>query len=319
MTSLFFSYAHADEALRDRLELHLAMLQRQGLIDVWHDRRIVPGDPLDDAISAELERADLILLLVSPDFLASSYCYDREMARAMERQAAGEARVLPIILRPCDWHAAPFGKLLATPKDGKPVTKFSDLDEVFLEITNAIKGILAAGKRPTSARSARAPARGTAMGSATSPMAVRSSNLRIKKTFTEADRDRFLEEAFEYIANFFENSLQELHLRNDGIETNFKRIDAHQFTAIAYRDGKAVSRCRIFMGGHAFSGGIAYSSSEWGGGNSFNESLSVGADELGLFLKPLMGSHWGGEKEGRLTFEGGGEHYWATFVAPLQR
>ena len=72
MHRIFFSYSHKDEALRDQLEVHLAMLKRQGLIESWHDRRIDAGDVLDESISAHLEEAEIILLLVSSDFLASS-------------------------------------------------------------------------------------------------------------------------------------------------------------------------------------------------------------------------------------------------------
>src|SRR3954464_6609931 len=117
MATIFFSYSHKDEALRDELETHLSMLNRQGFITTWHDRRIAAGDIVDPTISAHLESADVVLLLVSPDFLASDYCYDKEMSRALERHEAGECRVIPVILRPSDWHDAPFGKLLAAPKD----------------------------------------------------------------------------------------------------------------------------------------------------------------------------------------------------------
>jgi hypothetical protein len=133
------SYSHEDEALRDPLEIQLAMLKRQGLIEAWHDRRIVAGSKLDGAISDKLEEADLILLLVSPDFIACDYCYDVEMTRALERHHASEARVIPVILRPCDWHSAPFGGLLATPRDGKAITKWPDIDEAFLDVVTAIR------------------------------------------------------------------------------------------------------------------------------------------------------------------------------------
>jgi hypothetical protein len=318
MTTLFFSYAHADEELRDRLDRHLAMLKRQGIIDVWHDRRIVPGEAINEAIATELERADLILLLVSPDFLASDYCYDREMRRALERHAAGGAQVLPVILRPCDWHEAPFGHLLATPTDGKPITKFTDLDDAFLEVTKAIRAALAsrgrtAGRHPKPANSEKAGGE-----TLTAPARPRSSNLRLKKSFTEADKDRFLDESFEFMARFFENSLDELAKRNLGIETSFKRIDAHQFTAMAYRDGKVRARCRIFMG--AFTGGIAYSANDRGVGDSYNENISVDADEQSLFLRPLgMSMHMTGSREARWTMEGAAEYYWSMFIEPLQR
>jgi hypothetical protein len=314
MTSVFFSYAHADEALRDRLERHLSMLKRQGVIDVWHDRQITPGEDVGAAIAAELEKADLILLLVSPDFLASDYCYEREMTRAIERHVAGEAKVLPVILRPCDWHDALFGRLLAAPTDGKPITKFADLDDAFLDVTKSIKTALADRSRPAAARQAAPGAPVTMV--APSP---RSSNLRLKKTFTEADKDRFLDDAFEFMARYFEASLDELAKRNPGIETSFKRIDAHQFTAVAYRDGDGRARCRIFMG-RAFSGGIAYSATDRGMGDSYNENISVHADEESLFLRLLgMSTHMGGGQEARWTEEGAAEYYWSMFIAPLQR
>jgi hypothetical protein len=107
VATLFFSYSHADEALRDRLEKHLAALQRQGLIDTWHDRRIQAGQDFGNEIDDHLNAADVVLLLVSADFLASDYCYDREMLRAMERHTSGDAVVIPVILRPCDWHDTP--------------------------------------------------------------------------------------------------------------------------------------------------------------------------------------------------------------------
>src|ERR1044072_2186300 len=100
MAVAFFSYSHRDEALRDELEVHLATLKRQGLIEAWHDRRITAGDDFAGVISEHLERADIILLLVSPYFLNSNYCYDVEMTRALERHREKTARVIPVILQP---------------------------------------------------------------------------------------------------------------------------------------------------------------------------------------------------------------------------
>lgn len=115
------------------------MLKRQEVISVWHDRRLLAGDELDNGISTHLEKADIILLLVSPDFLASEYCYSKEMLRALERHDSGDANVIPVILRPCEWQKAPFGKLLVAPVDGKAVTKWPDRDDAFLDITQAIR------------------------------------------------------------------------------------------------------------------------------------------------------------------------------------
>ena len=138
--SLFYSYSHKDERLRDQLETHLSLLQTQGVIRGWHDRRIEAGTEWDGAISQNLEDAGIILLLVSADFLASRYCRDVEVVRAMERHEAGTARVIPVILRPVDnWQSTPFGKLQALPKGGKPVTRWKDRDEAFANVTRGIR------------------------------------------------------------------------------------------------------------------------------------------------------------------------------------
>lgn len=321
MLSLFFSYSHADEELRDQLEQQLAILKRQKVISVWHDRRIIAGSEIDHSIDAQLEAANIILLLVSPAFLASDYCYDREMTRAMERHHAGEARVIPVILRPCGWHDAPFGKLLATPTDGKPVTLWPDRDQAFLEVANAIK---AAAKALDGSPSAPPAPATTAIPSFASPSAIaaapRSSNLRLAKTFTERDKDAFKLECFEYMAKFFENSLGELQSRNDGVEGAFRRIDANRFSAVIYRDGKAVTRCTVFMGGHSFINGIAYSATDTDESNSFNECLSVHSDDHMLYLRGMgMGSYTRQQADAKLSQEGASELYWGMLIEPLQR
>jgi hypothetical protein len=136
---LFYSYSHADEELRNELDKHLSLLKRQGIIVDWHDRRIAPGSEWSRLISDNLEASQIILLLISSDFLASDYCYDIEMKRALERHETGEAIVIPIILRPVDWNISPFGKLQALPRDGKPVIIWTSRDEAWLDIAKGIK------------------------------------------------------------------------------------------------------------------------------------------------------------------------------------
>lgn len=140
--TVFYSYAHEDESLREQLEKRLSMLRRQGLISEWHDRQIAAGTEWAKEIDAHLETASVILLLVSSDFLASDYCYDIEMQRALERHARGEARVIPIILRPCEWQQAPFAHLQALPHNGKSAAEWNNLDAAFLDITQGIRKAL---------------------------------------------------------------------------------------------------------------------------------------------------------------------------------
>ncbi len=136
---LFYSYSHKDEALRDELAEALALLRRQGHISGWNDRAIVPGQEWSDQISEHLESARIILLLVSSSFLASDYCYGKEMERALEKHEAGEATVIPVIVRPCDWHEAPFAKLQGLPKDAKAVTSWGNKDEAWTDVAKGIR------------------------------------------------------------------------------------------------------------------------------------------------------------------------------------
>jgi hypothetical protein len=318
MASAFISYSHVDEDLKQQLEKHLAPLKREGALDIWHDRRLVAGDHIDHGISEKLEQAEVILLLVSPDFLASPYCFDVEVKRAMERHDAGEARVIPIILRHCDWKGVPFGRLSALPQDGKPVTKWPDRDEAFLEIVTGIRGAIAArpGAKPRSAAAAPPAPPPAAKPHTTAP---RSSNLRMRKEFTEADEDRFLQESFEFIALYFENSLSEMEKRNPGISTTFRRVSAEDFTAVVYRDGKAKARCRIRFAGRGGLGGITFSHSDAPSTSSYNESLSVEKGPHELFLKALGMSSFGAGKTEHLSQEGAAEYLWGLFIDPAQR
>jgi hypothetical protein len=137
--TIFYSYSHKDEEIRDELEKHLSILKRQEIISEWHDRKIEGGQEWIEQIDQQLQSANIILLLVSSDFLASNYCYGKELRIAMERHEKGEARVIPIIIRSVDWDQAPFGKLQALPKDAKPVKSWNDIDEAFTNIAQGIR------------------------------------------------------------------------------------------------------------------------------------------------------------------------------------
>ena len=139
---IFYSYSHNDEGLRDELGKHLAPLRREGTIVDWHDRKIGAGKEWEGEIEEHLNTAHIVLLLVSSDFIASDYCYDVEMQRARDRHEAGEARVIPVILRPADWKAAPFGKLLALPTDGQAVTLWDNQDAAFTNIAEGIRKVV---------------------------------------------------------------------------------------------------------------------------------------------------------------------------------
>ncbi len=177
---IFCCYAREDQSLLNELRTHLLPLQRRGLINVWNDTDISPGREREEEIKKHLHTAQIILLLVSPDFIASDYCYSIQMKRAMERHERGEARVIPTILRHAIWHETPFGKLEALPTGAKPVIGSSwrnrnvafhsvaegvrktveELTTEFAEITtDTIPDpiITALGKTPTSSTTSQTP------------------------------------------------------------------------------------------------------------------------------------------------------------------
>jgi hypothetical protein len=138
---IFISYAHEDDALRERLRAHLSQLERDGLVEAWDDREIPAGSEWADSIDERLENDDVILLLVSADFIRSDFCYGKEMKRAIERHEAKDDRaiVIPVILRKCDWKTAPFGSFQALPRDGKPISEWKTEDDYFEAVATGLR------------------------------------------------------------------------------------------------------------------------------------------------------------------------------------
>lgn len=139
---VFISYAHEDEEYKDKLIKHLAILKRKNILKEWHDRKILAGQQFDNEISKQLLEADIILLMISVDFLNSDYCYEKEMQKALELNKANIARVIPIIVRKCDWKDSPFANLKVSPTDGKDLKGWKDEDEAYMNIINDIKAVI---------------------------------------------------------------------------------------------------------------------------------------------------------------------------------
>jgi TPR repeat protein len=137
--NVFFSYSHRDEEFRDGLDKHLRLLQRRGLISSWYDGRIEAGAQWNEEINFRLRSADVVLILVSADFLASDYCFDIELQCALNRHNAGEALVIPVLVRPVDWSGAPFAKLQAVPRDGRAIAIWPDRDEALMNVAQAVR------------------------------------------------------------------------------------------------------------------------------------------------------------------------------------
>lgn len=138
---VFISYAHVDDALRAGLRTHLSTLEREGLVHAWDDREILGGDAWADEIDARLNRADVILLLVTADFINSQYCYGKELVRALERNHDKNDRaiVIPVILRRCNWQNTLFAKLQALPRDARPISDWKTPDDFYTEVTQDLR------------------------------------------------------------------------------------------------------------------------------------------------------------------------------------
>jgi hypothetical protein len=146
---LFLSYATEDEQYREQFDQALAGVRRAGLLEMWTFREIPPGADLDHAITASIEQADIIALLVSPAFLASDYCWNVEMKRAIELHDAGKTSLVPIVVRSCVWDDAPFARLNALPKDARPIAEWPSRDEAWTSVVRGVRSLIEDSNRGT--------------------------------------------------------------------------------------------------------------------------------------------------------------------------
>jgi hypothetical protein len=293
MATAFISYSHRDEVFRQELETHLAPLRRQGLLSVWHDRRITAGDALDDAISEHLESADLILMLISADFVASDYCYAREMARALERHEAKAARAISIICRPCDFHGLPFARFVLLPTDAKAVSSWADRDAAWVDVVRGIRR----GLEATTAT--QKPQAHTTLEADVRP-ALAAERPRLPRRTTDLQMDSFSRNAMRDVGTFFQKELDMLEMRDPAWKGEFRQIDANRFTGQVYLDEKEVASCTIFRSGMG-PRTIHYSQGVISTANSWNEALTVEADDGGPYLKPMgIAMHFRGQRPNRM-------------------
>ena len=242
MATAFISYSHRDEVFRRELETHLAPLRRQGLLDQWHDRKMTAGDPLDDTISAHLKQTDLILMLISADFVASDYCYAKEMARAPERHEARQARAISIICRACDFHGLPFTKFVLLPTDAKAVSSWPDQDAAWVDVIQGIRRALNSGTETV--RATRAPQEAGTIPRSDPP--IRSP---LPRRTTDLQMDQFATNAMRDVGRYFNKELDMLEMRDPAWKGVFQEIDANRFTGQVYLDEKELASCTIFRGG----------------------------------------------------------------------
>lgn len=303
----FISYSHHDEGALKRLHTHLAMLRREGRIDTWFDREILAGSELDTEIAEQLETCELFLLLVSPDFLDSRYCFELEMQRALARHDAGEARVVPIIVEPCDWPATPLRRLKVLPRDGKPVSEWTNQNNAYLDVVQELRRIFEAEKG------------GSAPGiseeiTATAMQRGGARRYRVKRDFDAIDRSEFGDSAFAAIRQYFEHATNEINTIAN-LRGRFVFLSPTSFGCTIVNRARDHGTAHITVHRRSGSSGLCeiyYSFVESAPTNTANGGFNIEADEYELHLTSMM-MGTGRERE-RLTSHSAAEQLWADFL-----
>lgn len=301
---IFISYSHDDETTVENLHKHLSALQREGAIKPWFDREIQLGNEIDSAIMQNLENSDIFLAIVSASFIASDYCYEREMAKAIEMHNDGKMIVIPIIAEPCDWKATPLGALKAAPKDGKPISDWKNKNTAYLDIVMGIRSIVSEDTNSLQNKPTRKPLTEN----------QGSSKYKVRKDFNELEIADFREKAFEQIFTYFEESISEVS-GIDGVQGRINKIDAYSFTCsvLNMSFSRGAAHITVHSGaGDGFMGDIYYSDKENAPKNTANGGFRIETDGYELFLSNNSFMHYG--TESKLTPDEAAEQLWNEFL-----
>lgn len=301
----FLSYSHKDKWALERLHIHLAVLRREGKITEWFDREILAGGEVDKEISAQLEECDVFLPLVSADFLASNYCYEKEMGRAIRRHKDGAMRIVPVIVEPCDWKSSPLLPFKALPRDGKPITEWTNQNNAFLDIVEELRRLI----KPKPVDTAHKDS--TQINTAPS---TRGRKYRQKRDFDVIDKSEFQRAAFETMRNCFQAFVAEIN-GIDGMKARLEGIGSQGFTCTVLN--LAIERGIAHITVHAQSGGIGlgdiyYSFSENAPTNTANGGFNIVSDEYGLFLQAFTFAR--PDTDEKLSPQSAAEGLWIEFL-----
>jgi hypothetical protein len=291
MAKAFISYSPRDEKALERLHTHLATLRREGKITAWYDREILAGEDIDSAIGSNLTGSAIFLALVSPDFLNSNYCYEQEMAKALERHAKGTIRVIPVILEPCDWKSTPLGKLKALPKDGKPISTWINENIAYLDVVIELRRISSEQRKREQGGSSEDDA-------SPSPAKRETKRYRIKKEFDSIDRDDFRQKAFLAIQDFFRGSVEELNQVSELIRARYENVGDLAFSCTILNKANGREAHITLRADSDFGEDISYSFSRRSAANTANGFIRVEANEYELYvtLDNFSGSRERGDK-----------------------
>lgn len=310
----FISYSHRDQALLERLHTHLAMLKRQGL-DAWYDREILAGGALDQEIARELDSCDLFLALVTPDFLNSQYCYEREMKTALRRHDEGGLVVVPVIGEACDWQSSPLANLKVVPRDGKAITEWVNVNTAFMDVVSELRRVVESKKRSISGKMEIQRSIGEKPAPAVSAQLARN-RYRVPKSFDDIDRADFVSAAFAKIADYFVRSIDEID-SIDGMRGRYRKLSEVGFTCTILNKlhNDRATHITVHRGGRESMGSlgeITYSFVENGPPNQAHGWINVDSDDYQLFL---VINSFGHERETKgMTPEQAAAWLWETYI-----
>lgn len=301
----FFSYSHADEKVLERLHKHFSVLQRDGALSTWYDGEISPGAHLEGVIINELDRSDLFLALVSPDYLASRYCYEKEFQHAQKRSATGKLRIIPIIIEPCDWLPTPLSAGMALPKDGKPISEWTNANNAYLDVVNGIRRLVNEDKNSVSAPSAD------------SEEALTSGRrVRLKRDFDTIQKAEFADETFETLQAYFRSAALELSQASEDLRTRFEIMSPTAYTcSIVNRASQKHRESHITVRnnkGRNYGGDISYVYERHAEANTSNGSIRVESDAYNMYL--TTDHIYGMRENAKLAPRQASEWLWNQFV-----
>ncbi len=306
-TKAFVSYSHRDERFLERLKTHLVMLERDGLIETWTDREIHAGDKIDATIMEAADSSLIFLPIVSPDFLNSDYCYEREMQYALDRASRGEMLIVPIIAEPCEWKASPLNEFKVLPKDGKAISEWANANNAFLDIATELRRLLTKS-------TASSPRNVTSESPGRRP----PPQVRVRRDFSSIDRGKFRDAAYQEIRRYFEASIDEFS-QIDGLQGAFEDIDANAFTCTIVNGSKREAESHLTVRnnkrGQSSLGDITCDHSAFAPENSANEVINVDADDYEMFLSMGFGGRFmRDDSEHHLSAQQVAEAIWKDFV-----
>ncbi|MFC4212658.1 toll/interleukin-1 receptor domain-containing protein [Pedobacter lithocola] len=306
----FISYSHRDENYLERLKVHLAQMKRENMIDEWTDKEIHAGSSLENEINGALASSQIFLALVSPDYLASNYCFEKEFEAALQLQEEGELIIVPIIVEHCEWQKTPFGKLKAIPKDGKPISDYTNPNNAFLTVVDELRRLIET--KPQVYISDDKPSNEVAVPSS-------KRNYKVKKTFSEVDKVNFIEASFKYILAYFKSSVDEIN-DVENIQARFLKQDNSSFSClISNRANVKDSYLAVSLvnKGQTHFGDLQYAFSDRVNESSIHldKLFNIGFDEYELFW--ISHNAYGFQRqrdEVQLTAVGVAEIIWNNFI-----